>query len=111
MKLLETQVALVEANEGVAVIPSLGMLVCRNREVTMSERVDPLLNLNFYQISSRGSRLSDEAKEFSGFLKMYMASWAPELTREWARPHTFYASHPSPGYAYRSSGTGNAHFS
>jgi hypothetical protein len=66
----------VEANEGVAVIPSFGMLACRNRKVTMSELIDPVVDLDFYQITSRGSRLSDEAKEFSVFLKTYIASWA-----------------------------------
>jgi DNA-binding transcriptional LysR family regulator len=76
VKLLETQIALVEANEGVAVIPSFGMLACRNRKVTMSELIDPVVDLDFYQITSRGSRLSDEAKEFSVFLKTYIASWA-----------------------------------
>jgi len=76
VKLLETQIALVEANEGIAVIPSFGMLACRNRKVTMSELIDPIVKLNFYQIGDRGSRLSDEAREFSGFLKMYIASWA-----------------------------------
>lgn len=76
VKLLETQIALVEANEGIAVIPSFGMLACRNRKVTMSELIDPIVNLNFHQISNRGSRLSDEAQEFSEFLKMYLASWA-----------------------------------
>ncbi len=76
VKLLETQIALVEANEGIAVIPSFGMLACRNRKVTMSELIDPVVNLNFYQITNRGSRMSDEAKEFSGFLKMYITRWA-----------------------------------
>lgn len=76
VKLLETQIALVEANEGIAVIPSFGMLACRNRKVTMSHLVDPVVNLNFYQISNRGGRTSDEAKEFSAFLKMYIANWA-----------------------------------
>jgi DNA-binding transcriptional LysR family regulator len=76
VKLLETQIALVEANEGIAVIPSFGMLACRNRKVTMSELIDPVVNLNFYQITSRGSRMSDEAKEFSAFLKTYIAGWA-----------------------------------
>jgi LysR family carnitine catabolism transcriptional activator len=56
-KLLETQVALVEANEGIAVIPSFGMLACRNRKVTMSELIDPFVNLNSYQITNRGSRM------------------------------------------------------
>lgn len=36
VKLLETQIALVEAHEGIAVIPSFGMLACRNRKVTMA---------------------------------------------------------------------------
>jgi DNA-binding transcriptional LysR family regulator len=76
VKLLETQVALVEANEGIAVIPSFGMLACRNRKVTMSALIDPIANLDFYQISNRGNRLSEDAKEFSGFLKTYMANWA-----------------------------------
>lgn len=76
VKLLETQIALVEANEGVAVIPSFGMVACRNRKVTMSELVDPVVNLDFYQISNRGSRMSEDAKEFSSFLKTYIANWA-----------------------------------
>jgi len=76
VKLLETQIALVEANEGVAVIPSFGMLACRNRKVTMSELIDPVVNLDFYQISNRGSRLSEDAREFRGFLKTYLANWA-----------------------------------
>jgi LysR family transcriptional regulator, carnitine catabolism transcriptional activator len=42
----------------------------------MSELIDPIVNLNFNHISNRGSRLSAEAKEFSEFLKMYIASWA-----------------------------------
>lgn len=76
VKLMETQIALVEANEGIAIIPSFGMLACRNRKVTMSELIDPVVNLNFYQISNQGSRMSDEAKEFSAFLKTYIANWA-----------------------------------
>ena len=76
VKLLETQIALVEANEGIAVIPSFGMLACRNRKVTMSELIDPVMTLDFYQITSRGSRLSDEAKEFSAFVKTCLAGWA-----------------------------------
>jgi len=76
VKLLETQIALVEANEGIAVIPAFGMIACRNRKVTMSELVDPVVNLNFYEITSRGSRMSEEAKEFGAFLKTYIANWA-----------------------------------
>lgn len=76
VKLLEMQIALVEANEGLSVIPSFGMLACRNRKVTMRELIDPVVNLAFYQITNRGSRMSDEAREFSEFLNTYMATWA-----------------------------------
>jgi hypothetical protein len=40
------------------------------------ELIDPVVNLDFYQITSRGSRMSDEATEFSGLLKTYLAAWA-----------------------------------
>ena len=76
VKLLETKITLVEANEGIAAIPSFGRNTCRNRKVTMSELIEPDVNLNFYQIMNRGSRTSDEAKEFKGFLKIYIANWA-----------------------------------
>ena len=46
-----------EANEGITVIPSFGILACRNRKVTMSVLIDPVVNLDFYQICNRGSRL------------------------------------------------------
>jgi LysR family carnitine catabolism transcriptional activator len=80
VKLLETQIALVEAHEGIAVIPSFGMSACRNRKVTMSALIDPVVNLDFYQISNRGSRLSEGAQEFSRFLKAYIANWAGTLS-------------------------------
>ena len=90
VKLLETQIALAEANEGIAVIPSFGMLACRNRKVTMSELIDPVVNLNFYQITNRGSRMSDEAKEFSGFLKTYITSWEAPRGLDWSADETHY---------------------
>ena len=34
VKLLETKITLVEANEGIAAIPSFGRNACRNRKVT-----------------------------------------------------------------------------
>lgn len=42
------------------------MLACRNRKVTMSELIDPAVNLNFYPIANRGTacqtRLGDSAR-------------------------------------------------
>ena len=76
MKLLETQISLVEANEGVAIIPSFGTPPCRNHKVTVSALVDPAIDLDFYQISNRCSHLSEDAKEFSGLPKTHIANWA-----------------------------------
>lgn len=78
VNLLDTQIGLVEAEEGIAIIPSFGLPACRNRKVTMSELVDPIVTLEFYEISHRGTKLPEEAREFSAFLKRYIARWAGE---------------------------------
>jgi DNA-binding transcriptional LysR family regulator len=75
---LDTQIGLVEAGEGIAIIPSFGLPACRSRKVTMSELVDPVVTLEFHQISHRGRKLQEEASEFSAFLKKYIATWAGE---------------------------------
>jgi len=76
--LLDTQIVLVEAEQGIAIIPSFGLPACRSRKVAMSELVDPTVNLEFYEISSRGKKLPEDAAEFSVFLKKYIARWACE---------------------------------
>jgi LysR family carnitine catabolism transcriptional activator len=73
---LDTQIALVEADEGIAIIPSFGLPACRNRKVVMSRLIDPIVNLEFYQISNRGKELPPGADEFTAFLKTYIARWA-----------------------------------
>jgi DNA-binding transcriptional LysR family regulator len=78
VNLLDTQIGLVEADGGIAIIPSFGLPACRNRKVTMSELVDPIVTLEFYEISNRGRKLPEEATEFSAFLKRYIARWAGE---------------------------------
>jgi len=75
VNLLDTQIGLVEADQGIGIIPSFGMLACRTRKVTVSELVEPIVNLELYQISNRGRKLPAEAKKFSAFLKTYIASW------------------------------------
>jgi len=78
VNLLETQIGLVAAGEGVAVVPAFALPVCRSRNVSMSELVEPIVTQEFYEITSRGARPPEEAVEFSGFLKKYIASWAGE---------------------------------
>lgn len=76
VNLLDTQIGLVEVGEGIAIIPSFALPVCRSRNVAMSELVEPVVTLEFDQITHRGRRLPDEASEFSAFLKKYIATWA-----------------------------------
>jgi LysR family carnitine catabolism transcriptional activator len=76
INLLDTQIAMVEADEGIAIIPSFGLPACRNRNVVMSRLINPVVNLEFYQISNRGKKLPAGVDEFTAFLKSYIARWA-----------------------------------
>jgi DNA-binding transcriptional LysR family regulator len=76
VNLLDTQIALVEAKEGIAIIPSFGMPACRNRKVTMSQLINPVVRFDFHLISNRGKELPPGADDFSSFLKSYIATWA-----------------------------------
>lgn len=76
VNLLDTQIALVEAGEGIAVIPSFGMPACRNRKVVTSQLTNPVVRFDFHLISSRGKELPPGADEFTSFLKSYIATWA-----------------------------------
>jgi LysR family carnitine catabolism transcriptional activator len=75
VNLLDTQIALVEADEGIAVIPSYAVPVCRNRKVVMSRLINPIVGLEFSQITTRARKLPPGADEFSAFLKTYGAGW------------------------------------
>ena len=76
VNLLDTQIALVEAEEGIAIIPSFGLPACRNRKVVTSRLVDPMASFEFHLISNRGKELPAGANEFTAFLKSYIATWA-----------------------------------
>jgi LysR family carnitine catabolism transcriptional activator len=76
VNLLDTQIALVEAEEGIAIIPSFGMPACRNRKVVMSQLINPVVRFDFHLISRRGRALPPGAEEFTSFLKSYVATWA-----------------------------------
>jgi DNA-binding transcriptional LysR family regulator len=76
VNLLDTQIALVEAEEGIAIIPSFGLPACRNRKVVTSRLVNPVASFEFHLISNRGKELPPGAEEFTAFLKSYIATWA-----------------------------------
>jgi LysR family transcriptional regulator, carnitine catabolism transcriptional activator len=73
---LNTQVAMVEAGEGVAIIPSFGQLACQNRKVVMSQLINPVVKLDLSQIRHAGRNLPPVAEEFTSFLQSYTARWA-----------------------------------
>ncbi|MGB8435830.1 MAG: LysR family transcriptional regulator [Burkholderiales bacterium] len=72
----ETHIAMVEAGAGVAVLPSFCYPACRDRNVTVSELTDPVVPVDFYEITSRARRLPSAAEGFSAFLTTYIADWA-----------------------------------
>jgi LysR family transcriptional regulator, carnitine catabolism transcriptional activator len=76
VNLLDTQIALVEAEEGIAIIPSFGLPACRNRKIVMSQLVNPVVRFDFHLISNRAKELPPGADEFTSFLKSYIATWA-----------------------------------
>jgi len=73
---VDTLLAMVEAGEGSGIIPSWALAACRNRKVVMSRLINPVVNLDFYQISNRGKQLPQGATDFTSFLQSYIARWA-----------------------------------
>jgi DNA-binding transcriptional LysR family regulator len=73
---VDTLLAMVEAEEGSGIVPSWALAACRNRKVVMSRLINPVVNLDFYQISSRGKQLPPGANDFTSFLQSYIARWA-----------------------------------
>ena len=73
---LDTMIAMVDAGEGMAVIPSFVLPACRNRKVAMSKLTNPVVNVDFSRISLRGEKLPPGADDFTSFLQSYIARWA-----------------------------------
>ena len=73
---LDTQLAMVEAGHGIAIIPSFGIPACRNRRVVMTRLTNPVVTVDFHQIRRRGTSLPEGADAFTAFLQSYIARWA-----------------------------------
>jgi LysR family transcriptional regulator, carnitine catabolism transcriptional activator len=74
--LQDTMIAMVEAGQGIAIIPSFVLPACRNRKVVMSRLVNPVVNVDFSRVSLRGKKLPPGADDFTTFLQGYIARWA-----------------------------------
>ena len=73
---LDTVIAMVEAGEGVGIVPSFALPVCRRRNVIVSRLINPIVPVDFFQIRNRGRKLSPAGEEFTTFLQGYIARWA-----------------------------------
>jgi len=73
---LYTQIAMVEAGEGIAIVPSFALPECRAKGLLINSLVNPTVQLDFYQIRKGGRKLSPVAEEFTLLLKEYMVGWA-----------------------------------
>jgi hypothetical protein len=63
VNLLDTEIDLVEASEGIAIMSSFGFGACRNCKVTMSELVEPVVTPEFYEVSNTGTKLAPPGRE------------------------------------------------
>ena len=73
---LSTQIAMAEAGQGLAIIPSYGLPACRSRKLVISRLINPVVPLDFSQIVRAGRRLPTVAEDFTSFVQSYIASWA-----------------------------------
>lgn len=73
---LSTQIGMVEAGEGAAIIPSYWNIDRSNRGLRMSRLVNPVAYLDFCQIRRSGRRLPRVAEEFTAFLQKYISARA-----------------------------------
>jgi len=80
----ETQIAMVEAGVGCAVIPTFAIPACRRQRVAMHPLTDPVVPIELCQIASRGRKLPPGFEDFTGFLKSYIAQWAEPWSPKFA---------------------------
>jgi DNA-binding transcriptional LysR family regulator len=72
----ETQIAMVEAGAGSAVLPTFCIAACRGRKVAMHPLTDPVVPIDLFQIVHRGRELPPGAADFTAFLTNCIAGWA-----------------------------------
>jgi DNA-binding transcriptional LysR family regulator len=72
---LNSQIAMVGAGEGIAIVPSFTTPECQKRGLLTSRLINPVVPLDLCQIRKGGKRLPPVADEFTSFLQKYLASW------------------------------------
>jgi DNA-binding transcriptional LysR family regulator len=82
----ETQIAMVEAGAGTAVIPTFAIPACRGRKVAMHRLTDPAVPIELSQIVNRARKPRREVAGFAEFLKRYIAEWAAPWSPDLDQP-------------------------
>jgi len=72
----DTQIGMVEAGAGCAVLPTFAVPACLERRVATHPLFDPVVPIEVYQIVNRGRKLPAAAEGFTRFLRTYIAEWA-----------------------------------
>jgi len=73
---LNTQIALVEAGQGIAIIPSYGLLACSEKAIVANRLIKPAVSVDLHQIRHGGRELPSIADEFTSFLRRHIVAWA-----------------------------------
>ncbi len=68
---LDTQIGLVAAGCGIAILPSTASSACRNRGLQVEALGSPEVELDFYQVSDRSRQLPQCAADFTELLKRH----------------------------------------
>jgi LysR family carnitine catabolism transcriptional activator len=76
---LNTVIALVEAGQGVGIIPSFWLAACQGRAVAASPLTNPVVRLDFQQIRHSGRKLPPIADDFISFLHGSIVNWAERI--------------------------------
>ena len=71
-----TLIGMVEAGEGVAIVPSFVLPASRNPRIAMNRLTNPVVQLDFHQIRRGGRKLAAVPEAFSSFLQTYLGDWA-----------------------------------
>jgi LysR family carnitine catabolism transcriptional activator len=82
LNFLETQIAMVEAGAGIAIVPSFAFPACRHRKVAMTRLIDPVANFDLFKIQTLGRELPEAAETFTQFLKGSIDLWAADQPKE-----------------------------
>ncbi|HEX7220618.1 MAG TPA: LysR family transcriptional regulator [Burkholderiales bacterium] len=77
----ETQIAMVEAGAGAAVMPAAASLACAKRNVTLHAIVEPVVWTDVCWVSSGARELPRAAAQFCEFLSEYLAHIAERAPR------------------------------